>query len=184
MFAIVAGASGLGLITSLLTGISTMSFSNYPLTRSTSPSDFWGRRWNRIIGSGLRRGVYVPARKVGMTRLQGAVLTFATSGILHEYMLLFMTFRGGDKTLRFSPQYGNHLIFFLWCGVVIVLEAVVGRTSIVNRFSQSLWRPFRTFLVLLTVLPIGHFFTDEYVANSFYGDIALGFPRLRVAQEV
>lgn len=149
---------------------------------SESPSDFWGRRWNKVVESGLRRGVYIPARKAGLSRLKGAGLTFLASGLLHEYMLLYMTTRGKSDKLPsdYRPEYGSHLLFFLWCGVVLVLESAFCKHPVVLTLKKRLIRPARTFLVLLTVLPIGHFFTDEYVANFFYYDIAMGFPHLRV----
>ncbi|KAL3926995.1 MAG: hypothetical protein SGARI_005446 [Bacillariaceae sp.] len=54
------GASGLGLLTSCVTGYTLEHFSDAPLTKSTSPSDFWGKRWDRPVQSALRRGCYEP----------------------------------------------------------------------------------------------------------------------------
>jgi hypothetical protein len=44
-----AGTLHFGLAISLLTGISTTIVSDSPLTRTESPSEFWGGRWNKQI---------------------------------------------------------------------------------------------------------------------------------------
>ena len=93
------GASGLGLITSLCTGYTMETFSDAPLTKSTSPSDFWGRRWDRPVQSALSRGVFRPLRKAGYSRNLAAVTTFVVSGLLHEYVLYFISLRPGRSSI-------------------------------------------------------------------------------------
>lgn len=180
--ALEAGVTGLGLMTSIVTGISTSKFNDHPLLASSSPSDFWGRRWNKIVGSGLRRGVFTPLRKGGFSRSLSAFTTFAVSGCLHEYVLLIMTLRGGvpnnPKGEAFVPSYGNQWIFFTWNGVVLLTEYALQGSAVIRFLQKNVPKPLRTALVLLTVIPIAHLFTDEYVASSFYSDIALGFPRI------
>jgi len=75
----------------------------------------------------------------------------------------------------FEPNYGHHLRFFLWCGGVLWLEKCTRQTAAVLWMQKYLPRPIRTVLVLLTVLPAVHLFTDEYIASSFYSDLAFGF---------
>lgn len=160
------GCSGLGLLTSLLTGYTLENFSESPLTQSTSPSDFWGQRWDRPVQSALRRGCYQPMRK-RFSSYVAAFGTFVVSGFIHEYMLYTMTFRSQHI---YQPQYGNQFVFFLWNGIVLLLE---------RWFPQVKFpRPIQTALVVMTVLPIAHLFTDEYVRSSFYDDASWGFPIL------
>jgi len=159
-----------------------MEFNDYPLTRSTSPSDFWGRRWNKIVASALRRGVFRPVRQMGWSRHTAALATFVASGLLHEYVLLVMALRKGaannPSQEPYKPVFGNHLIFFAWNGIVLLLERALTDTEPIRWIAHNLPQPMKTFLVLLTVLPIAHLFTDEYVASGFYSDIAFGFPRI------
>lgn len=188
--ALESGATGLGLLTSAVTGLSVTKFNDHPLTRSTSPSDFWGRRWNKLVNQELRRGVFHPLRRYGFHRSVAALATFLASGLLHEYVLYVSTFRGSgapDGTVLrhnnpqgapFVPSYGNHLLFFAWNGAVLLGEHVLADTWGVQWLRTHLARPVRTALVLLTVLPIAHLFTDEYVASCFYSDIAMGFPKI------
>lgn len=162
-----------------------MDFADAPLTKSRSPSDFWGNRWNRLVGPALRRGVYMPIRKCLRWHSHvAAMITFVASGLLHEYVLYILSMRRGKpnnpltrnaENDAFVPNYGHHLFFFSWCAVILLGERVIGPTI-------TPWLPkpgpLRTGLVLLTTLPIAHYFTDEYIASSFYSDISLGFPKV------
>jgi Membrane bound O-acyl transferase family len=180
--ALEAGVTGLSLMTSFMTGISTSKFNDDPMLASASPSDFWGQRWNKIVGSGLRRAVYRPLRKNKYDRSIAALATFVASGCLHEYVLLMMTFRGGKPNNPsgepYVPQYGNQWIFFIWNGVVLLGEYSLQGTALIQFLQKTVPKPIRTTLVLLTVIPISHLFTDEYIRCSFYSDISLGFPRV------
>jgi hypothetical protein len=177
------GCSGLGLLTSICTGYTLEQFSDSPLTQSTSASDFWGQRWDRPVQSALRRGCYLPLRLVGYTANVAAFGTFVVSGFIHEYVLWTMTFRSQHS---YQPQYGNQFVFFLWNGIVLLLERYLRRRIQMNphRYPVMVWmqkhlpRPIQTTFVLLTVLPIAHLFTDEYIRSSFYNDAAWGFPIL------
>lgn len=177
-----AGSFGLGILTSALSGLSVKEFSDSPLTKSESPSDFWSRRWNRITQSGLRRGVYLPLLQSGFSRSASLFGTFLASGVLHEYVLLIMKHRRGIPNnvthTPFEPNYGNHLGFFAWCGLVLWIEKLTRLTAPVLWMQNNLPQPVRTILVLLTVLPIVHLFTNEYIASSFYSDLALGFVKI------
>ena len=170
---------GLGILTSILSGLSVIEIFDNTLTQSESPSDFWSRRWNKVTQSGLRRGIYVPLVQSGVSRTGAALGTFLVSGVLHEYVLAIMQRRIGEPNnptrTPFEPKYGNHLYFFLWCGLVMWLEKLTRRTTAVLWIQKNLPRPVRTALVLLTVLPMTHFFTDEYIGSSFYSDLAFGF---------
>lgn len=177
-----SGGLGLGILTSFLSGLKVTDFMDNPFTQSESPSDFWSRRWNKITQSGLRRGVYLPLMQSGLSRSASSLGTFLASGILHEYVLVIMKQRRGIPNnpthTAFEPNYGNHLRFFAWCGLVLWIEKLTKKTAPVIWMQKHLPRPIRTGLVLLTVLPIAHLFTDEYVASSFYNDLALGFVKI------
>jgi hypothetical protein len=179
---IAAGGVGLGILTSFLTGFDVVDFNDSPLTKSESPTDFWSKRWNKITQSGLRRGVFLPFVTSGFSRTVAAFCTFVVSGILHEYVLLIMKARSGrpnnPSETPFEPNYGNHLYFFAWCGVVTWLEKVTQRSAPIIWMRKYLPRNIRTALVLLTVLPIAHLFMDEYISSSFYNDLSLGFVKI------
>ena len=49
-----SGTLAFSIAISLITGFETIILNNNPLTRSTSIADFWGRRWNQLVGTNLR----------------------------------------------------------------------------------------------------------------------------------
>jgi hypothetical protein len=176
------GASGLALLTSICSGITFQTFSKSPMSQSTSPSDFWGNRWDRPVASGLKRGCFFPLYRI-IGRHGAALGTFFMSGLLHEFLLLLCTRRGGTRYnnpsgLPYQPKYGNQFLFFAWNGLVLLGERGVEGWSIIHLCRKYMPKPIRTLLVLLTVLPIAHLFTDEYVENCFLGDAAFAFPRI------
>jgi Membrane bound O-acyl transferase family len=171
-----SSAAGLGLLFSLVTGYETLYVHDSPITQSSSPSDFWGRRWNLYVSQTLRRGVYLPLRvSWGASPAMSIVGTFVASGLLHEYILVCLRLAGS-----FLPvQHYGQLVFFAWCGIVIILEHWAVRSHVYQMIQPKLQRvprAVRTFLVLMTVLPLAHLFTDEYL--HVYSDLAIGYPRI------
>lgn len=154
-------------------------FQDSPLTQSSSPSDFWGNRWDRPIQSALRRGCFKPLRKAGYSRAIAALLTFVVSGFMHEYILYSFTIRkrvGNNNIPLYEPAFGTQFIFFSWNAIILLVERALEGHAILQWMQQHLPKPIRTALVLLTVLPIAHLFTDEYIRSNFYNDAAWGFP--------
>ena len=181
------GSAGLGLLTSICTGLTMEEFSYSPLTQSTSPSDFWGNRWDRPVTAALRRGAFKPLRKAGCSRHVAAVLTFLISGVIHEYILWIMVQRQGipnnPSGKAYQPSIGNHFVFFVWNAIVLSLERLLEGHPIIVWMQSNLPKPIRTALVLLTVLPIGHLFTDEYVESCFFSDQTFAFPKVTIFLE-
>ena len=196
------GTLGIGLGINILTGYSTISVMHNPLSECASPSDFWGRRWNRVIHGTLKvsymqstrkilkylilkheyciqRGVYLPLRQ-HFSRSTSAVGTFVASGLLHEYILCIISLKGSlyKDHDRHVPAYGMHMAFFAWNGLVMTVEYALKGNRTLSRIRHSLPRPVVTAFVVMTVLPISHWFTDEYITSGFYTDISLGFPRI------
>jgi len=166
------GAAGIALGISALTGIETMNLNTNPLTASTSPSDFWGNRWNRVVSSALKRGVFVPLRKHGCYRPVAAMATFIASGLLHEYLLLVMYHNQISVGINVA---GYHLAFFMWNGIIIGIDHLLRDNQVLVSFSGKLPGPVRSFLVILTVLPLAHLFTEVYVDNGFFRSFGRGF---------
>lgn len=173
------GLTAASVAMSVYTGLRTVDVNLYPLTATSSPSDFWGRRWNRLVSNGLKRAVFKPLRMGGLSRPLAALATFVASGLLHEYMLIVVAMyhpsRDGNTTAE--PSYGNHLVFFLWNAVVLVLDGLLRGTKAIEWAERNIPSPLRTVLVLMTVLPVVHLFTDEYINMGFYSSFSLGFAR-------
>jgi len=171
------GTLGVGFGISLISGYATIRVMDNPILCSKSPSDFWSLRWNKIVHQLLKRGIYLPCLKCGQ-RYVAATLTFLASGILHEYVLSVIALKGklyADQ--HYVPRHGAHLLFFSWNGFVMIAEHVLSEIVLVKRF-EGLPRPLLTFLTLMTVLPVSHLFTDEYVTSGFFSDYSVGYPIL------
>lgn len=171
------GTSLLGVFASILSGYSTATVNNYPLTRSASPSDFWGRRWNSLVAGGLKRGIYKPTLILGFPRPLSALGTFAASGLLHEFFLFATSHAPNERDENFHIL-GKHLLFFLWNAVVLVLEGLLHGNKVLAWMHKTLPQPVCTALIFMTVLPIVHFFTDQFIAVGFYSGFSVGYPAI------
>ncbi|CAB9499504.1 Probable long-chain-alcohol O-fatty-acyltransferase [Seminavis robusta] len=164
-----------------LTGMAVIELCDSPLTKSTSLSDFWGRRWNLLVHIVLKGGVYKPLRKNGYRVGVAAVATFVVSGLLHEYLLYLFSMKArilGDENSAPAIRYGIQSAFFAWNGFVMLVENAVSKHPLIVWMSNNLPRPLITAFVIGTVLPVGHWFTDEYVKIGFFEDLSLGMPML------
>ena len=107
--------------------------------------------------------MYIPLRKNGIPAGVAGLGTFAASGILHEFILaalaIIVAKREGHKP--FTPSYGNHLAFFAWNGFVLAAEGLLYKHPIIQEMKRWLPPPVITAMVIMTVLPIGHWFTGK-----------------------
>ncbi|CAA7021158.1 unnamed protein product [Microthlaspi erraticum] len=94
---------------------------------ATSLQDFWGRRWNLMVSSTLRSGVYTPVRRVcgrlmssDRARLMGFFAAFIVSGASHELLHFYFT--------RETPSW-ELTVFFTLNGVCTAVEMAVKRTK-------------------------------------------------------
>jgi hypothetical protein len=98
----------------ILCGGSTDPGFRNPLLESRSVKEAWGERWNLPVQLFLKRSVYVPARNAGRSRVQAVLLTFFSSGLLHEYNFSMHNYT--------AYQPGCATAFFLAMGVMVVFE--------------------------------------------------------------
>ena len=84
--------------------------------RSRTLSEFWGQRWNRLVGSWLRAHAFEPLARAGLPRT-GIVAAFAASALLHAYPTALAVGLGPAASIG---------AFFVAHGALIVVEARVG----------------------------------------------------------
>ncbi|MGK3747012.1 MAG: hypothetical protein ACI8RD_008636, partial [Bacillariaceae sp.] len=146
---------------------------------STSPSDFWGRRWNLIVHTVLKNGCYKPVRKY-FGRTTAVLTTFLTSGIFHEW-ILYVVFGGSsqqEEQQLYQPIYGTCTVFFLWQALLIGLELTLGKSHFVLRVCEILTRPIKTSIIIFSGVIFAHFFLDPYIRRSFFDHGAIGLPMI------
>lgn len=163
----------------LLTGYESEAVMDNPLLESQSPSDFWGRRWNLLVHTVLKNGVYKPVRSIPSSRTTAILTTFISSGIFHEWILLtvFASGNGGSEN-SFRPIYGSATVFFVWQAVLIGLELTLGKSKFFKTISSTLPRPLKTALVVGMGVPPAHFFLEPYVRSDFFIHGAPAFPMI------
>jgi hypothetical protein len=151
-----------------------------PLFTSTSPSDFWSRKWNLMIHRLLKYGAFLPARQYVGKRCAVAV-TFVASGLMHEYTwaLLFGGFTGlhhhHHRMVRFKVS-----AFFLWNGALMTLERPLAKYF---QWTHHLPLPVRSTLVLLLSLPVAHWHCGDWVKGDLFEHVAMGLWQIRKIAE-
>ncbi|GAX22211.1 hypothetical protein FisN_19Lh276 [Fistulifera solaris] len=173
MLYLTAFCDGLAFLTMVLTGYETQPVMRNPLFGSSRPSDFWGRRWNRLIHDCLKQGVYKPIRSLGGSHAVGVMGAFVASGAFHEWLL-----ETAFPTV--APVHGPTLVFFLWQVVLLMMEQQVeARWKMFSTLQKVLPRPLLSLLVIMLALPIGHLFLDSYIHSAFFEHGSLLLPMIR-----
>lgn len=89
----------------LAMGLSLDSFHRTPIA-ARSLTDFWSRRWNRIVSAWLHRFVFLPLARKGCPRL-GVFCAFLASGVFHGWFILVaIGVSGAISTLLFFAVQG------------------------------------------------------------------------------
>lgn len=181
---IACGTGAFGFSICALAGLLTLDVFDNPMFESSSVSDFWGNRWNRLVHGVLKRGVYKPVRKITSSRSAAAISAFVMSGLLHEYILLLISIpmSHGDGYVNYKPSYGSQFCFFAWNGLLMVLEYIFV-THFRTKVKLSTPPPILTsMLVVSLALPISHWFTEEYIRSHLFSHYSVGFPFIEVVK--
>jgi len=160
-------SSALCIMVLVAFGAKSRTVMNNPLMMTTSPSDFWGRRWNLLVHGCLKRGVFKPV----LERSSKAIAlwsTFIASGLFHEYILICIC-------PNCPLDFGKQTAFFIWNAIVVSLEHIVGKHSVFQSM-KKLPKPVITVLVLSIAMPIAHWFLHGYTNSMLFehGEFAFG----------
>ncbi len=156
----------------LLTGYEAEKGMLNPLLESKSPMEFWGKRWNTMIHTVLKNGVYKPLRLQKVHRLGAILGTFVASGVFHEWILWLVfvkeDFYHSSRKDTFAPTYGGALVFFAWQALLMGGELAFGKTKFIQRVARILPQPAKTFLVVSAGIPLAHYFLEPYARSNFF----------------
>ena len=197
---LVFSMSGVCSVVMLLTGKQFHDTITYnPMFLSISPSDFWGNRWNTLIHTSLKQGIYKPVRFyfTNNNRSFAYLCAFVMSGIIHElvWKILFVQttneiYEFGincEKTTTltsfhtcYKATFGKQLIFFTWNGVLLVVEHTSYGQRFFSYMQQYLPRLVLGHIVVLMALPVGHLFTDDVTKSGSYHHTHHGFFLLNI----
>lgn len=123
---------------------------------SSSLSEFWGVRWNPLIGKALQDAFYKPIRRLGGSRALAMVICFIGSAYLHAHPQYISTHNIMD-VLRMSG-------FFIAQGLLVPMELLVVKSAGLDIYFQKYLLPksgsvytsarYQWLVELLTVLSI------------------------------
>jgi hypothetical protein len=169
------GNSAMGNIVSLVTGFKVLETMKNPMLEATSPSDFWGKRWNVLVHVVLKRGVYKPSRKYS-SALIASLAVFIASGLFHEWLVhaVFLYNRQSEGVIL-----GSNTAFFVWNFVVIACERMLVATKGVQSLRKVLPRFMVTVLIIMSSLPFAHWFGGPYLKGNFFSDYETFVPMIR-----
>lgn len=157
-----------------------------PLWSSTSPTDFWNRRWNTVVHDILKGGCFLPAKQY-FSSGTSLLIAFAMSGLMHEYTWSVTFYHRSasreEETGVCSDCYSHKMLkltlFFVWNGTVMFLEKPLRKLPLFKWISKNLPVPIISTLVLATALPVGHWFTGDWVEGGFFADWAPAFALIK-----
>ena len=157
-----------------------------PLWDSTSPTDFWGRKWNLMIHNVLKYGVFLPSRKFVPTKV-AILVSFIMSGLIHDYVWAVIFYHHGHQRDAetgichgcFKATTLKLTAFFLWNGVILLLEKPLAKLPPFTWCSAHLPRPLLSTLVLLTALPVSHWYMGDWAVGGYFNDFTIALWHVR-----
>lgn len=147
-----------------------------PLLASTSPKDFWSRRWNLLIHGLTKRTVFLPLVEAGAAPAAAATAAFLCSGLFHEYVFGAKCFghrwtaisealasgadvAGSCANIAACAQVGSLLVFFAAQGAIVTVQTLAQGTAVGDAAARLVPRPLQVVGTSLCLLPLAHLFT-------------------------
>lgn len=150
-----------------------------PMLEATSPSDFWGRRWNILVHAVLKRGVYKPVRKYTSSAVMASLAVFFASGLFHEWFVHAVLMYNRSTELSTGVLLGSNCSFFLWNFVVIVSEKILAGSKVIRSFGKMIPDVCVPFMIIMTSLPMAHWFGNPYLKGNYFADYEKCLPMIR-----
>eukprot|EP01082_Thalassiosira_pseudonana_P015071 g13379.t1 g13379 contig8:554464-557723(-) len=180
--ALALGDAVTGNAIQLVTGYRVLRSMRNPMLEATSPSDFWGRRWNILIHLVMKRGVYKPVRKY-TSALVASLAVFVMSGLFHEWLvhvvILYNRPLADEIAASGDVLLGSNTAFFVWNFVVIVSERLLAGRESIKSIGMMMPRLLVTFCIIMTSLPFAHWFGNPYLKGQFFDDYERCIPLIR-----
>jgi hypothetical protein len=143
-------------------GVSTKKVFDSPFLKSTSPTDFWTKRWNIMIQPVMRGGVFLPA-KIFFPKKVALLITFVVSGLYHDYVWFCVFYspkhlydEKGVCEDCYEHKFGRVTLFFLFVGIIVLLERPLGKLPQIQWMAKHLPSPAIAHFLLLVHLPLAH----------------------------
>ena len=162
-------------------GYETDTIFDSPFTKSTSPTDFWTRRWNLMIQKFLKGGVFLPIKKYWNSKV-AMFMTFVVSGLYHEYVwecifynqnYLHDSHGNCYEAGCYANEFGRVTAFFTYVGLVMLMERPVGNLSPVKWLSKSCPAPVIAHFLILLHLPVAQWYIGDWLEGGYFDDFSI-----------
>jgi len=176
---------GVNALASKAQGYSTRPIFLNPLFASRSPTEFWTKRWNVMIHQMLKYGAFLPAKKL-LNPTISVLVAFVASGLFHDYAWVLDFYHtdyyydtNGICQGCYAPIFGRLTVFFLFTGLIMLLERPVSKLPFVISLSRILPTfAISTMLVLIHV-PFSHWYYGDWVKAGFFHEFTLALWHIR-----
>jgi hypothetical protein len=136
----------------------------------------------------MKHGVYKPVRHMTNSSLLALLAVFITSGAFHEWLVhacfiydknennndsLYSNYGGG------GVRIGSQTAFFVWNFVVITIERLLVKNEIFANYARRVPRSLVPSLIVMTSLPVAHWFRDPYMYGGFFRDYEMCLAMMR-----
>ena len=123
---------------------------------------------------------------MGYSTKVAVLAAFVASGLLHDYSwaVLFASFphdydeTGACVGRCWYPLIGKQTAFFLWCGIVMLLEKSAGKLRPVQWMAQNLPTIVVSTLVVQSVLPFAHWYCGDWIVGHYFHDFSVGLLKI------
>ena len=128
--------------------------------------------------------IFLPAKKVFPTYI-AVFLTFVASGFFHDFVnsCIFYKSIGATEYGKcdgcYDYKYGSMTSFFLFTGLMMMLQKPVGQLSVIQWMSKHFPTVVVSTLLVVIHLPVAHWYYGSWVAGGFFVDAAFGFWQIR-----
>ena len=146
-----------------------------PLTASTSPTDFWSRRWNMLVRGLFHRTIFTPLRARKIPAWVSALAAFFVSGAFHEY-----AFAPASQ----GAALGSLTVFFCVQAAICSFELVLRKASAHVGFLRKadeltpVWA--RVLLTSALLVPFSPLFMAPLLANGTVDQMQSVMMRVRL----
>ena len=150
-------------------GLRTERIFNDPFILSKTPTEFWTKRWNKMIHRMLKQGIFEPAKRCIPNKTAVVFLTFVVSGLYHEYCWVPMFYYPKyiqEEEGGYDYQFGRVTAFFAYTGIIMTLERPIKKLSIVQWMASHLPTFMIAQLLVLIHTPVVKWYGGDWIEGK------------------
>lgn len=148
-----------------------------PLTQSRTPTEFWTKRWNRMVHKLLKGGVFEPVKLCSQSKAAAMFVTFVASGLYHEYVwttIFYTEYRAcEDKEECYQLRFGRVTAFFAYTGIIMLLERPMKKLSVVKWMSSNLPTLVISQILVCLHVPFVKWYGGDWIEGGLFDDLSI-----------